>query len=203
MKTISSRCLAHGGWFAVSPQHARMKHLLALMFVVCAVQLPLLAQGDFQFSITFPGAPPPPTIGVPSGSAELSGSSFTAWAFLGTSPADYGRIFEMADDSSLTPVFQFTSVLVTSSPPTPGFPGSGGTFYSFDESWDLTSLQARSLLAGRWYMEVAFGAETHFAQITPVPEPKSAALFVSGIAFIAVRWSLAKRPCKQPVTSTP
>lgn len=180
-----------------------MKHLLALLFAVCAVQLPLLAQGVIQFSITFPGAPPPPAIGVPSGSAELSGSSFRAGAFLGTSAADYGRIFEMADDSSLTPVFQFASVLVTASPPTPGIPGSGGTFYSYDEMWDLTSLQAQSVSAGRWYMEIAFGAETHFAQIAPVPEPTSAALFVSGIAFIAVRWSLAKRQRKHPKNSVP
>ena len=163
-----------------------MKRLVALLFVVGAMQLPLLAQGVFHFSIDFPGTPLPPAIGVPGGSAELSGSSFTPWVFLGTSAADYGRIFEMADDSSFAPVFQFTGVLVDSHPPTPGFPGSGGTFYSYFETWDLTSLQAQSLLAGRWYMEMAFGTEAHFAQITPVPEPTSAALFVSGVALVAV-----------------
>jgi hypothetical protein len=122
-----------------------MKRLLALLFVLCAVQLPLLAQGVIHFSIDFPGAPPPPAIGLPAGSAELSGSSFTASVFLGTSRADYARIFEMADDSSLTPVFQFTSVLVDSFSPTPGIPGSGGTFYSYFATWDLTSLQAQRL----------------------------------------------------------
>jgi hypothetical protein len=162
-----------------------MRRLVALWFVVCAIQLPLLAQSVFHFSIDFPATPLPPAIGVPGGNAELSGSSFTPWVFLGTSAADYGRIFEMADNSSLTPVFQFTSVLVDSYPPTPGFPGSGGTFYSYFETWDLTALQAQSLLAGRWYMELAFGTQTHFAQITPVPEPTSAALFVSGVALVA------------------
>ena len=163
-----------------------MKRFLALLVVVCAVQLPLFAQGVLQFSITFPGSPPPPAIGVPSGYAELSGSSFTASVFLGTSAADYGRIFEMADDSSLTLMFQFGGVLVDSHPPTPGFPGSGGTFYSYFQTWDLTSLQAQNLLEGHWYMEVAFGSETHFAQITPVPEPTSAALFAAGVAFITM-----------------
>jgi hypothetical protein len=161
-----------------------MKRLLALLSLVCAVQLPLFAQGVIQFSITFPGAPPPPAIGVPSGYAELSGSSFTTWVFLGTSAADYGRIYEMAGDSSLTPVFQFASTLVDSHPPIPGIPGSGGTYYSYFETWDLTSPEAQSLLGGHWYMEVGFGAETHVAQITPVPEPTSALLFASGVAFM-------------------
>ena len=163
-----------------------MTRLLALLFVVCAVQLPLFAQGVIEFSITFPGAPSPPGVGFPSGSARLSGSSFTAWVFLGTSRADYGRIYEMLDDSSLTPVFEFGSTIVDVFPPIPGIPGSGGTVWSYYETWDLALPQAQSLLGGHWYMEVAFGPETHFAQITPVPEPTSAALFVSGIAFIAV-----------------
>lgn len=168
-----------------------MKRLLALLVVVCVVQLPLFAQGVLQFSITFPGAPPPPAIGVPSGYAELSGSSFTAWVFLGTSAADYGRIYEMAADGSLTPVFQFSGVLGDSHPPTPGIPGSGGTFYSYFQRWDLTSPQAQSLLAEHWYMEIGFGASTHFTQITQVPEPASAPLLASGAVFMAAsrrRW---------------
>ena len=168
-----------------------MKRLLLTLIVACAIRLSLCAQGVIQFSITFPGAPPPPAIGVPSGHAELSGNSFTTWVFLGTSAGDYGRIYEMADDSSLTPVFQFASTLVDSHPPIPGIPGSGGTYYSYFETWDLTLPQAQSLLGGHWYMEVAFGADTHFAQITQVPEPTSALLFASGAVLMVAacrRW---------------
>jgi hypothetical protein len=121
-----------------------MKRFLSLLFLACAIQLPLFAQGVIQFDITFPGSQPPPAIGVPGGSAELSGSSFTPWVFLGTSAADYGRILEMAGDSSLTLVFQFTSVLVDSHPPTPGIPGSGGTFYSYLKTWDLSPSKLRA-----------------------------------------------------------
>jgi hypothetical protein len=160
-----------------------MKRHLAIFLGLCLLQSPLFAQGVIQFTITFPGAPPPPAVSVPSGSAELSGSSFTAWVFLGTSRADFGRIYEMAADTSLTPVFEFGSTIVDSHPPTPGIPGSGGTFYSYFDTWTVTQPQASSLMGGRWYMEVGYGAETHFAQITPVPEPTSALLLTSGIAL--------------------
>jgi hypothetical protein len=53
-----------------------MKRLVALLFVVWAIQMPLLAQSVFRFSIDFPATPLPLAIGVPGGSAELSGSSF-------------------------------------------------------------------------------------------------------------------------------
>ena len=66
-----------------------MKRLVALLFVVCAIQLPLLGRSVFHFSIDFPATSLPPAIGVPGGSAEFSGSSFTPWVFLGTSAADY------------------------------------------------------------------------------------------------------------------
>jgi hypothetical protein len=71
-----------------------MKRLVALLFVVCAIQLPLLAQSVFHFSIDLRATSLPRAIGGPGGSAELSVSSFTPWVFLGTSAADYGRIFE-------------------------------------------------------------------------------------------------------------
>jgi hypothetical protein len=164
----------------------RMKRLLTLFIVGCAVQLTVLAQGVTQFRIDFPGAPPPPAIGIPSGSAELSASSFHAWFFLGTSWASSGRILEMADDSSLTPIFQFTSVIVDSHPPTPGIPGSGGTFYSYDQTWQVTDLQIQSLLSGRWYAEIAFGSDIHLGRLTPVPEPSTVALLIVGIGvFVA------------------
>ena len=162
-----------------------MKRLFTLLIVGCAVQLSVLAQGVTQFRIDFPGAPPPPAIGIPSGSAELSASSFHAWFFLGTSSASSGRILEMADDSSLTPIFEFTGVLVDSHPPTPGIPGSGGTFYSYDQTWRATNLQIQSLLSGRWYAEIAFGSDIHLGQLTPVPEPSTVVLLLVGIGALA------------------
>jgi hypothetical protein len=92
----------------------------------------------------------------------------------------------MADDSSLTPIFQFTSVIVDSHPPTPGIPGSGGTFYSYDQTWQVTDLQIQSLLSGRWYAEIAFGSDIHLGRLTPVPEPSTVALLIVGIGvFVA------------------
>jgi len=164
-----------------------MKRLLALLIVGCAVQLSALAQGTTQFRIDFPGAPPPPAIGIPSGSAELSASSFHAWFFLGTSPANSGRILEMAADSSLTPMFEFAGVIVDSYPPIPGIPGSGGTFYSYDQTWQVTDLQIQSLLSGRWYAEIAFGSDIHLGQLTPVPEPSTVTLLIVGVVVFAAR----------------
>jgi hypothetical protein len=162
-----------------------MKRSLVLLMLGCVVQLSVFAQGVVQFRVDFPGAPPPPAVGIPSGSAELSGSSFHAWFFLGTSAASWGRILERGADSTLTPVFEFTSLLVDSHPPTPGIPGSGGTFYSYDQTWQLTDHQIQSLWSGRWYAEIAFGSDLRIGQFTPVPEPSSAALVVVGIATLA------------------
>ncbi|MBE0542770.1 MAG: PEP-CTERM sorting domain-containing protein [Verrucomicrobia bacterium] len=165
-----------------------MKPLSKLLLLGCAAQLSALAQGVTQFRIDFPDAPPPPAIGIPSGSAELSANSFHAWFFLGTSAASSGRILEMADDNSLTPIFEFAGVLVDSHPPTPGIPGSGGTFYSYDQTWQVTDSQIQSVLSGRWYAEIAFGLDVHFAQLTPVPEPSALVMLIVGIgAFAAQR----------------
>jgi len=161
-----------------------MKTLLTLFLVGCAVQLSAVAQGATQFHIEFPGAPPPPAIGIPSGFAELSGTSFHASFFLGTSAASSGRILEMAADSSLTPVFEFSSTIVDSFPPTPGFPGSGGTYYSYDQIWQVTEAQAHTLLSGRWYAEISFGPEIHMAQLVPVPEPSTISLLLLGFGFL-------------------
>jgi hypothetical protein len=163
-----------------------MKRLLTTFLVGCAIQLSSLAQGVTQFRVDFLAAPPPPAIGIPSGSAELSANSFHAWFFLGTSAATSGRILEMADDTSLTPVFEFTGVLVDSHPPTPGIPGSGGTFYSYDQTWQLTDLQTQSLLSGRWYAEITYDSVIHLGHFTPVPEPSPAVLTVAGCAILAV-----------------
>jgi len=172
-----------------------MKRLLAFYLGLCLLQSALFAVGVVQFTIAFPGAPPPPTVGVPSGGAELSGSLFTAWAFLGTSRADYGRTYEMAANTSLTPLCDFGSVIVDPHPPTPGIPGNGGMFYSYFDTWTVTQTQASSLLEGRCYMEVGYGAETHLGQIAPVPEPTSALLLTSGIAlWVACRHRRSQRP---------
>jgi hypothetical protein len=162
-----------------------MKRLLTTFLVGCAIQVSSLAQGVTQFRVDFLVAPPPPAIGNPSGIAELSGSSFHAWFFLGTSAASYGRILEMADDTSLIPVFEFTGVVVDSHPSIPGIPGSGGTFYSYDQTWQVTDLQIQSLLSGRWYAEVTLGTVMHLGQFTPVPEPSTTALAVAGCAVLA------------------
>jgi hypothetical protein len=161
-----------------------MKTLLTLFLVGCAVQLSAVAQGTTQFLIEFPGAPPPPVIGIPSGVAELSGTSFHAAFFLGTSAASSGRILEMAADSTLTPVFEFSGTIVDSFPPTPGFPGSGGTYYSYDQIWQVTETQAQALLAGRWFAEIAYGSEIHMAQLVPVPEPSAATLSLLGLSVL-------------------
>lgn len=161
-----------------------MKTRLALFLIACAVPLSLLAQGTTQFRIDFPGAPPPPAIGVPSGAAELSGDSFHTAIFLGTSLPNSGQILEMAEDGSLTPLFQITDVLEDHFSPTPGFPGSGGIFYSYYQTWQVTEAQAEMLLLGRWYAEVTVDSEVHLAQIVPVPEPSTISLLVLGFGFL-------------------
>lgn len=60
------------------------------------------------------------------------------------------------------------------------------TSYYYSETWNLTPPQAENLLAGHWYMEVAFGSATLTSQITPVPEPTYAVLFVLGAAIVKV-----------------
>lgn len=158
-----------------------MKKLIALLFVVWAMQLPLFAQGTISFMINFPAFP-----GGSFGSAELLGSSFTAQTIPWNSPPDYGRILEMAGDGSTTPIFQFSSLFTGTYPPSPVFPGSGGTFYYYFETWNLTPPQTESLLAGHWYMEIVFGSGTLLSQINQVPEPTSAMLFVLGVTIFKV-----------------
>lgn len=143
------------------------------------MQLPLFAQGTISFTINYPAFP-----GGSFGSAELLGSSFTAQTTPWNFAPDYGRIVEMAEDGSTTPMFQFSSLLAGTYPPSPVFPGSGGTFYYYFETWNLTPPQTENLLAGHWYMEIAFGSSTLLGQINQVPEPTAAALFVLGATII-------------------
>lgn len=91
----------------------------------------------------------------------------------------------MANGGSLTPIFEFTGFLVDSYQPIPGIPGSGGTYYSYDQTWQVTATQTQSLLAGHWYAEIAFGSDMHLAQISPVPEPSAVALFLFGAGVVA------------------
>ena len=140
---------------------------------------------DYQFGIAFPGGPPPPTLGLPSGSAELRDGVFYGWLYLGYSVATYGRILERSDDGSLTPVFDFSQILFGPRPPDPSLPTTGDAFYSYYQWWQLTDQQVGSLLAGRWYAEIAFGSDIHLGQIAVVPEPASLTLLVSGAACMA------------------
>lgn len=157
-----------------------MRQIIALLFT-CVLQLTAFAQETIQFTISLSPFP-----GGMSGNAELAGSSFTARAGSWSVAPDYGRIIQMADDSSTTPVFQFASVLSEIYPPIPEFPGSGATLYYFHETWNVTPPQAESLLAGHWYMEISFGYTALISQIVPVPEPTCAALFVLGAAVVKV-----------------
>ncbi len=159
------------------PRKLRMRQIIALLFTCVALQLTAFAQGTIQFTVSFSPFP-----GSPSGNAELTGSSFTAWAASWPVAPDYGRILQMAEDGSMTPVLQFASVLQEIYPPVPEFPGSGGTLYYFHQTWNVAPPQAENLLAGHWYMEISFGYTTLVSQIAPVPEPTFGALFVLGAA---------------------
>lgn len=162
------------------------------------MQLPLFGQDSIPFTINFPVFP-----GGPSGSAELVGSSFTAQTTPWNLAPDSGLIFEMAGDGSTTSMFQFSSFLTGEYPPIPEFPSSGpefpdggGTFYYYYETWNLSPPQAESLLAGHWFMEIAFGSSTLLSQITPVPEPTSAALLTLGAAVVRFCWRRRLRECE-------
>lgn len=170
-----------------------MRRLLGLLFVVCVMQLPLFAQGTIPFTINFPVFP-----GGPSGSAELVGSSFTAQTTPWNFAPDYGRIFEIAGDGSTTPMFQFSSLLAGTYPPSDFPGGGGGTYYYYFETWNLTSSQTENLLAGHWFMEIAFGPSTLLSRITPVPEPTSATLHILGVGMILlVRRGYMAKLCPQ------
>lgn len=150
----------------------RMKRLTISLLLAWLVQSSLPAQGVINFTMDFPGAPLPPAIGIPYGAAGLSGNTFSVGILLGPSEATYAWILEQGNGGSLTPVFQITDEILSISPIT------GGGFYSLGQSWELTDAQIQNLLAGQWFAEIDFGADTHLGQITATPEPSVAALFV-------------------------
>lgn len=160
-----------------------MKKTIALLLTCVALQLAAFAQDAIQFTIGLSAFP-----GGLSGSAELSGNSFSAQTSYWSFAPDYGRIFEMAEDGSTIPVLQFANVLTEVYPPMPEFPGSESTLYYFSETWNVTPPQAESLLARRWFMEVSLGSRTLISQIVPVPEPTYAALLILGAAVAKVHY---------------
>ncbi len=170
-----------------------MRRLFGFLFIACAMQLPLLAQSSTQFTINFPLFP---GTGF-SGEAELSDSSFTAQVFLGALVPDYGRILEIAESGSTAQMFQFSTLQTGTYPPSPVFPGSGGgTYYYFSETWNLTPPNVQNLLAGHWFVEIAFGTDTFSHQITPVPEPTSVALFILGATVARICYRRRLQRCE-------
>jgi len=129
------------------------------------------------FTIEFPGVAQPPAIAIPSGHATLTDDSFHLGVFLGEESAT-GRIVEI---DSLTPVFDITDIITSAHPPQPGWPGSGGTFSWFSQTWDLSSSQRESLIAGQWQAEITIGSEVFVGRLTAVPEPGTVALGLLGL----------------------
>jgi hypothetical protein len=158
----------------------RMKRLTISLLIAWLIQTSLLAQGVVQFTMDFPGVPPPPAILIPYGAAQLSGGTFSVGILLGPSEATYAWILQQGDSGSLTPIFQIGGENLSISPIT------GAPSYSLDQSWVLTDAQTQSLLAGQWFAEVDFGADTHLGQITAIPEPSVAALFVLCFGFLVI-----------------
>ena len=133
----------------------------------------------------FANQQPPPALSFPSGRATLTEQSFRVTVLHGLDRADSGRILALADDGTWFPVFEFVGTHVSAFKPHPEIPGSGGTFYTYDKTWELTSAQIDHLLAGRWVMEITYGTESHLGQLQPIPEPAMALLLGAGLLMMA------------------
>jgi len=147
----------------------------------------LPAQGVLQFRVHFPGAPAPPALAFPFGGAQLEGDSFYAAVLLGETPGSYGRIVERGQDGSFTTVFEFSNQVLAAYLPILGLPGDGGTYYSYEQFWQVNPAQIDSLLAGNWYAEVTLDSGPHVGQIVLVPEPATLALLIGGAILMTIR----------------
>lgn len=145
------------------------------------------AQGVLNFRVDFPGAPVPPTLSFPFGGAQLENNSFYAAVLLGETPGSSGRIVERSQDGSFATVFEFSNQVLAGYPPILGLPGDGGTYYSYEQTWQVNQGQTENLLAGNWYAEVAINGNVHLGQIVTVPEPCVLALSLSGFVLLIVR----------------
>ena len=152
-----------------------------------------LGQGVVQFSTTVTAYVQSPsgatlTLIIP-GQSSLVGSSLRTVLPMGPHVPIFGSISNTPSGGApveLVHTFGVPSFVVD--------PESGATFYSYDETYELTSSQIADLWTGSFSVVVQSDdglVGTGF--ITPVPEPSSHSItIVSAVAFVVIR-SRSKR----------
>jgi hypothetical protein len=137
-----------------------MKPLILLLGLLLRVSA--FAQADLFFDINFGSNPPPHTPGVPESGALLTSDFFYAAIYLDNTPPTSGSVVELSNDGSFVAVFQFTNLVFAAYPPPPG-----ATAFDYEQAFQLTGTQIERLLAGQWYVRIAFDDTIYLGQITP------------------------------------
>ena len=157
-----------------------MKNIIATLVMGLLSMVSALSQGEVTFGINFGANPPPHTLGDPFSGARLTNDLFYAILYLDTTEPVSGSIKEL-DNGTFTTVFQFTNLVYATY-------SGGGPAFDYEGSWQLTDGQIQNLLTGQWYADVTYGNASYVGQITPVPEPSSAALVLAGLVVTFVGW---------------
>lgn len=139
-----------------------MKRFLTALALGALLQVSAFAQTSLFFDINYGGDPPPHTPGLTNGGALLTTESCFVAVYLDNTLPTSGSVVEQAKDGSWVTVFALPNLVFAAYPPP-----INATAYSYEQMMHLSAAQIEELLAGKWFVRIAYGDVVYLGQLAP------------------------------------